>query len=111
MTAFLIYFISCIFYFGVQNANTQEDTDANRTFSGVYIDQNINWNNWDILALFLYFIMTTIAKIGYGDYYAISNVERIFAVLILLISMIFFSYVLDQFISIFTSAPSPKAII
>lgn len=111
MTAFLIYFVSCIFYFGVQNANTQQDIDSNHTFSGVYIEPNTKWNNWDILALFLYFIMTTIAKIGYGDYFAYSDVERIFAVLILLLSMIFFSYVLDQFISIFTSAPSPKAII
>ena len=43
--------------------------------------------------------MTTLAKIGYGDFFPYSNAERVYTVIILMISMIFFSYVLDRFIT------------
>lgn len=51
--------------------------------------------------------MTTLAKIGYGDYFPLSNLEKIATLCILFISMIFFSYVLDKFINIMTLDPSP----
>jgi hypothetical protein len=40
--------------------------------------------------------MTTLAKIGYGDYVAISNWERLMACLMLIISIAFFSYLIDN---------------
>jgi hypothetical protein len=59
----------------------------------------------------LYFSMTTVAKIGYGDYYPQSDIEKFMTVVILFISMVFFSYVLEQFINILQKDPSPSAVI
>lgn len=45
-------------------------------------------------------MMTTLAKIGYGDLYPVSASEQVFGIFIMLTGMIFFSFVLDQFLSI-----------
>lgn len=55
--------------------------------------------------------MTTVAKIGYGDFYPRSSIEMIMVILILIISLVFFSYVLEQFINILQKDPSPSSVI
>jgi hypothetical protein len=42
-----------------------------------------------------YFMMTTLAKIGYGDFYPISNREKVLMVVLMFSGLIFFSYVLE----------------
>ena len=37
---------------------------------------------------------------GYGDYYPISNSERVFAILVMLGGVVFFSYIMGNFIDI-----------
>lgn len=43
----------------------------------------------------MYFTMTTLAKIGYGDFYPKSDYEKFYTIIILMISIVFFSYILD----------------
>ena len=40
---------------------------------------------------------------GYGDYYPISWIEQIFAVIIMLLGVAFFSYIIGNFIEIFST--------
>jgi hypothetical protein len=94
----------------VQVANSPEDTPDN-TFEIYMPSEELGFTNFDSMAVLLYFSMTTVAKIGYGDMTPQSNVEKLCTVVILLISMIFFSYVLDQFIFILQKDPSPKQVI
>lgn len=47
-----------------------------------------------------YFTLTTLATVGYGDYYPISNLERIVAVFIMLCGVAFFSFIMGSFIEI-----------
>lgn len=68
-------------------------------------------SDFDKITKLLYFSMTTVAKIGYGDFYPLSDVEKILTMIILLVSMVFFSYVLEQFINILQKDPSPSAVI
>ena len=110
ITFFLIYFLGCIYYFIVQVANSPEDTPDN-TFEIYMPSEELGFTNFDSMAVLLYFSMTTVAKIGYGDMTPQSNVEKLCTVVILLTSMIFFSYVLDQFIFILQKDPSPKQVI
>lgn len=58
----------------------------------------------------MYFSMTTLAKIGYGDYLPISDDEMLYTLCILFISIIFFSYVLDQFMVLMAIDPSKENI-
>ena len=58
----------------------------------------------------MYFSMTPLAKIGYGDYFPYSNLEKVFTLVILFISIVFFSYVLDHFLELMMIDPSKDAI-
>jgi len=53
--------------------------------------------------------MTTLAKIGYGDYYPLSDAEKIFTIAVLLFSIVFFSFLLDRFIDILQNSPSAES--
>ena len=50
-----------------------------------------------------YFALTTLSTVGYGDYFPISNEERIFAVIIMLGGVAFFSYIMGSFIEIISN--------
>ena len=49
-----------------------------------------------------YFILTTLAVIGYGDLVAVSNLEKIVDMVIMLGGVAFFSYIMGSFIAIIT---------
>lgn len=66
ITFFLIYFLGCIYYFIVQVANSPEDIPDN-TFEIWMPPAELGYTNFDSMAVLLYFSMTTVAKIGYGD--------------------------------------------
>jgi potassium voltage-gated channel Eag-related subfamily H protein 8 len=44
-----------------------------------------------------------LSTVGYGDYFPISNIERILAVIIMLGGVAFFSYIMGNFIEIITN--------
>jgi len=50
-----------------------------------------------------YFALTTLSTVGYGDYYPVSNIERIIAVVIMLGGVAFFSYIMGNFIEIISN--------
>ena len=50
-----------------------------------------------------YYALTTLSTVGYGDYFPISNSERIVAVLIMLGGVAFFSYIMGNFIEIISN--------
>jgi len=47
-----------------------------------------------------YFILTTLATLGYGDYFPKNNDERVLGIVIMLIGVAFFSYIIGTFIGI-----------
>jgi len=47
--------------------------------------------------------LTTLSTVGYGDYFPISNLERIMAVIIMLGGVAFFSYIMGNFIEIISN--------
>ena len=47
-----------------------------------------------------YFIITTLAVIGYGDIYPKTNIEKIIDMLIMILGVAFFSYIMGNFINI-----------
>jgi potassium voltage-gated channel Eag-related subfamily H protein 8 len=50
-----------------------------------------------------YFALTTLSTVGYGDYFPISMMERIVAVVIMLGGVAFFSYIMGNFIEIISN--------
>ena len=58
-----------------------------------------------------YYALTTLSTVGYGDYYPISNLERIIAVVIMLGGVAFFSYIMGNFIEIISNFDSKMGVV
>lgn len=54
----------------------------------------------DQLVTSLYFALTTLSTVGYGDLYPISQIERIFAVIVMLLGVAFFSFIMGNVMTI-----------
>jgi hypothetical protein len=54
----------------------------------------------------LYYALTTLSTVGYGDYYPISDVEMIITSLVMLGGVAFFSYIMGNFIEIISNYDS-----
>ena len=48
----------------------------------------------------MYFSFTTLSTVGFGDYYPVSDVERLIAIPFFLFGVMIFSCVMDNFIEI-----------
>lgn len=58
-----------------------------------------------------YYALTTLSTVGFGDYYPVSNVERVIAVLIMLGGVAFFSYIMGNFIEIISNYEKKMGIV
>ena len=55
------------------------------------------------IVLMLYYALTTLSTVGYGDYYPISDVEMIVTSLVMLGGVAFFSYIMGNFLEIISN--------
>ena len=62
-------------------------------------------NNDDInsMIIVVYFAFTTLATVGYGDYHAVNDSERVVCSIILLFGVAVFSFIMGNFIEILMS--------
>lgn len=51
----------------------------------------------------VYFAFTTLATVGYGDYHAVNDIERVICSIILLFGVAVFSFIMGNFIEILMS--------
>ena len=54
----------------------------------------------------LYFALTTLSTVGYGDYHPISNIEMIFTCITMMGGVAFFSYIMGNFVDIVSNYSS-----
>jgi hypothetical protein len=52
------------------------------------------------LVFSVYFILTTLSTVGYGDFYPVSNLEKIVGSFVMFCGVTFFSVVMNEFIDI-----------
>ena len=48
----------------------------------------------------LYFALTTLSTVGYGDLFPVSQIERVFAVIVMLLGVAFFSFIMGNIMTI-----------
>ena len=97
----ITYFLGCFWFMVSNELNTAWDKANGNTF----VD-NFRLNEADNLRKLIvtcYFTLTTLATVGYGDYYPVSNLERIVAVFIMLCGVAFFSFIMGAFIEIISN--------
>jgi hypothetical protein len=98
----ITYFIGCIVYFISNEFNNDHDVEELKTFNTVF-DLYSYETNKERLIVCCYFALTMLSTVGYGDFYPISNLEMILAVVIMLGGVAFFSFIMGNFIDIISN--------
>ena len=106
MTLMTVYFIGVLFYFATSLTLTEIGGTVEDSFK-TYIGEELK--NEYVLATLIYYSMTTLAKIGYGDFFPLSDAEKLYTLVVLLFSLVFFSFLLDRFIDILQNSPSAES--
>ena len=102
----ITYFVGCFWYF-VSNELNPADTED--TFVKVFELEDAS--NYRKVIVSCYFALTTLSTVGYGDYFPISNLERIIAIFIMLCGVAFFSYIMGSFIAIISNYDQKMGVI
>ena len=80
------------------------DLEPTKTFYGVYgLDENGDGSN---LIISMYYALTTLSTVGYGDYVAISESEMIMSVCIQLMGIAIFSWIMSEARRLMQSEPT-----
>jgi hypothetical protein len=106
---FITYFIGCFWYMISDNLNSEFDVQQRMTFV-TFFDLEGD-SNWRKLIISCYYTLTTLATVGYGDYYPVSNIERVIAIFLMLCGVAFFSYIMGSFIEIIANYRKKMGII
>lgn len=77
--------------------NVEKDEISN-TFLQYFEFETFSHNKEAIVAT--YFAFTSLSTVGFGDYYPVSDVERLSGAFVLLFGVAIFSYIMGNFISI-----------
>lgn len=102
----LLYFLGCFWYAVVVSCNDLDDEIISkfRCFAAIQpngVDSKFSdYDNLNKLVVSIYFILTTLATVGYGDYYPLSQSEKILDIFIMLMGIAFFSYTMSNFTTI-----------
>ena len=88
-----------------ENLNFTEDIEAGNTFHDAY-GLNGGSSSWPERSRFikiLYFSLTTLSTVGYGDIYPVTYIEMIVTVLIMFLGVAFFSFIMSNLMEILES--------
>jgi hypothetical protein len=103
IAAIITYFFGCFWYIISDNFHASDDE---RTFIKYFnLKEESDFRK---LIICCYYILTSLSTVGYGDYFPISNVERIFCIFIMILGVTFFSYIMGNFIEIISKYDEKK---
>ena len=88
----LTYFLGSLWYFLV--TIMPQDNNVDNFIKKNKIDEK---SNLDKLILCCYFVLTTLATIGYGDLSPQTNSEKILGISLMIVGIAFFSYIMGNF--------------
>lgn len=71
----------------------------------------IDADNYDLYVSAIYFTVTTIMTVGYGDISAVSSTERIYCILLMLLGVVSFSYTTGALSSMISTHDSKESIL
>ena len=97
MTLAVTYFLACMFYYISFQVNEQGLNKLAESFTEVYIKDDEDEHKTGPLIKTLYFILTTLSTVGYGDMYPICNYEKILMTPIMVFGVAYFSYIMGVF--------------
>jgi hypothetical protein len=113
---FLLFFLhmaSCFFIIIAQliDGDSTGNHDVPKTWLDLkdYDSSGNKYNDTQTYVLALYFTVTTVATVGYGDVTPVNSVERIYCVMLMLTGVLLVTYVSGALASILTQADVQQA--
>jgi len=94
----ITYFLAIFLYIVSDQMNP---ADAPLTF--IAYNSLAEMSVYDRVVRCMYFIITTLTTVGYGDFYPVSNTERIYIIFVQLIGVSFYSFIMGNFIEVISS--------
>ena len=93
-TLVITYFFGCLWYRVAERLHTSDQKTfiTNYGLSKKPIDFRLTTS--------MYFALTTLSTVGYGDYFPVSNLEKVLGSIIMFIGVTFFSMLMSQFLDI-----------
>jgi len=95
--AVMVHILACLWYYMSQLDDDQMDTWPYRY--GL-----MDRSSTELYITSVYWVLTTLATVGYGDIVAYTAIERSFAIVMLISCVAFFSYAISNFSSIVSSS-------
>ena len=116
--AFVItFFLGCLWfrisYSQVDFTNDDYKEDDSTWFTNFKMWKTNEYNSLLYVQFItsIYFSLTVLSTVGYGDYYPISNTEMLTALVVMLGGVAFFSYIMGNLLEIFKNYESKMGII
>lgn len=103
---FITYFIGCAWWGLCYSFRKENDKQNFIDFFGDQFENKNDKGKEDLLKSLIiscYFALATLSTVGYGDFFPISNTERVMAVIVMLGGVAFFSYIMGSFIEILST--------
>ena len=100
----LAYFLGALWF--ILTKQTTKNDDQYTFYNYFKLGDNEEYEN---MAIVVYFIFTTLCTVGFGDFNPKSEIERAVTAFILLMGVTSFSYIMGQFISILLNVQSITA--
>ena len=88
----LAYFLGCAWYLFVDIFNTN---GSEENFNNTY--KLYEMEIFDRMVICVYFVLTTLSTVGYGEMHPESNTEKIFGIALMILGIAFFSYIMGNF--------------
>ena len=114
----ITFFLGCLWFriskFQVDTLSDEEIEVDESTWYTVFRLWETNPDNPQLYVQFMtsmYFALTILSTVGYGDYYPISNVEMLTALVVMLGGVAFFSYIMGNLLEIFKNYESKMGIV
>ena len=92
----LTYFIATIFYFISSEFNTEEDMKSGQTFNAYFKLDDLE-TSYMRLQYVLYFALSILSTVGYGDFVPISNIEMISVCFFMVCGVYLFTFIMSMF--------------
>lgn len=105
LTIIITYFTGCTFYFLANLEFNKEDSPNFIAQLDLFKRENPEWTEandvefYDFIGV-IYFSITCLSTVGYGDIVAKTNMEKLVALFFMLFGVGFFSFIMGSFIEI-----------